>query len=103
MSTEPRADVLMQILDSRLALAVFVGVALVPASVWGHKECVTVGRFFFEESVDFFCGQVFELFSLFLALFVKDVGHALEEEHAKDVLFVLGGIHRAAQDVGGFH
>lgn len=36
-------------------------------------------------------------------LLVEDVGHALEEQHDEDVLLVFGGIHAAAQDVGGFH
>jgi len=31
---------------------------------------------------------------------LEDVGGALEEEHAKDVLLVFGGVHLAAQDVG---
>lgn len=35
--------------------------------------------------------------------FVKDVRHALEEEHAEDVFLVFGRVHGAAQDVGGFH
>jgi len=37
-----------------------------------------------------------------LVALLKDVGGTLEEEHAEDVLLVLGGVHLAAQDVGRF-
>ena len=33
---------------------------------------------------------------------VVDIGDALEEEQREDVGLEVGGVHRAAQDVGGF-
>ena len=36
-----------------------------------------------------------------LALAVEFVGQALQEEHAEDEFLELGGVHLAAQDVGG--
>ena len=36
-----------------------------------------------------------------LALAVELVGEALEEQHAEDEFLELGGVHLAAQDVGG--
>lgn len=38
-----------------------------------------------------------------LALLVKDIGHALEKEHPEDIFLLLGRMHGAAQNVGGFH
>ena len=37
-----------------------------------------------------------------LALAVKLVGEALEEEHAEDEFLELRGVHLAPQDIGGF-
>lgn len=36
-----------------------------------------------------------------LAPLLEHVGAALEEQHAEDVYLELGGVHLAAQDVGG--
>jgi hypothetical protein len=36
-----------------------------------------------------------------LAALVEDVGAAFQEEHAEDVFLELGGVHLAAEDVGG--
>jgi hypothetical protein len=37
-----------------------------------------------------------------LVALLENVGGVFEEQHAEDVLLVLGGIHLAAQDVGRF-
>ena len=37
-----------------------------------------------------------------LALTVELVGEPFQEQHSEDELLELGGIHLAAQDVGGF-
>src|SRR5690606_35196069 len=37
-----------------------------------------------------------------LATLLEHVGAALEEQHPEDIFLELGGIHLAAQDVGGF-
>ena len=41
------------------------------------------------------------LLAKMLALAVEFIGEALEEQHAEDEFLELGGVHLAAQDVGG--
>ena len=78
-------------------------IALVPAGVLGHEEGVAVGDLVLQQLRHLRLRQMAVRLAQRPAFLVEDIGHALEEEHAEDVLLVFGRVHRAAQDVGGFH
>ena len=74
-----------------------------PAGADGHEECFAVGGLVFEQLLQQSgVGDVGEiLLAQLLALAVEFIRQPLEEQHAEDEFLELGGIHLAAQDVGG--
>ncbi len=80
-----------QVAEARLLGYPEIAVLLVPAFVLGRGfrfgGCLACIDF----KLDHFGAALFE-----------HIGAALEEQHPKDVFLELGGIHLAAQDVGGF-
>lgn len=96
------ADIGLQVLERRALLAVLVDVSLRPASAGRNEERFAVGRAALQKLGEVLRREVLVLLLDFLALGIEDVRHALEEEHPEDVFLVLGGVHFAAKDVGGF-
>ena len=99
-----RADVLLDMLEGRVVLALVVGPALVPARPGRHEEILAgVLVRVFQAVVDVFLAGLLcrTLLADLGAALVEQVAGPLQEQHAEDVFLVLAGVHVAAQVVAG--
>ena len=101
---EHLADIGLQIFHRRLPDPVFIRERLGPAGAGRHKERLAIGGAVFQQFLHLFGAGGDEYCArMFCACLVEDIGHALEEEQAEDVFLVFGGVHLAAQHIGGLH
>ena len=95
---------MLEVLEGRDLLAVLVRPWLVPAGADGYEEGFDRRSLVFQQFRQQF-GLVLEvgkvLLAELLALAVELVGEPLQEQHSEDEFLELGGVHLAAQDVGG--
>lgn len=73
-----------------------------PAGADGDEESLSIGKFVFKDFLQKSgVGDVGVFLADAVALAVELVGEAFEEEEAEDEFLKLGGVHFAAEDVGG--